>query len=236
MKVGNCMRVNKVTYNYIAYVILAVSIFIAGILVGSYITKHTNSIANFLIYQRTNISIALLTGILSGAIVGIYFEIKQKHIETLEYLRILISQFILICQGLDDFLKNDKQDLLEEYLIKDHSLYHGYAKYRKFMDKEMQQHLQKILDLRTKSENAYRNIKSISNAINNLKKRKEETNRDSNLRVETIISNRIQIESYIDSYKSEIITKRSLLAENRDKISDLEDKIFRKLNNIEKAP
>jgi len=221
------MRVIKFVKKYINYIFIAVSIFIAGTLVGSYVTTHKNNVAIFLIYQRTNISIALLTGILSGTIVGAYFDIKQKLIETQEYVRILVNHLILIRRGIDDYINDKGQSLLDEYLIKSSILNIGFEKYKKYMDKKIILLIKNALDSKSNSELAYSHIVNYTNAVDKLLK-KNETKKNTELSFESKELIKTQTNSYIDSYNAKILEEKNILLDNQKKIHELTLEIHEK--------
>jgi len=204
---------------HLGLLFIGLSIFIIGILVGSYVTKQSSSISEFLLNQRINLMIGILTGLftglLSGIVVSSYFDDIQKQIDAKEYTRTLGTKLLIIWRGINDFLFRDDGSILDEYLIKDRSVYLGFNRYRKYMSKEMFLIVKRAIESRKEYESAYRNIKAYLDAINDFEKRQNKENKR-------------LIYPKIESYKKEIDEKKTILKESQKVIMDIHDEIFMK--------
>jgi uncharacterized protein YneF (UPF0154 family) len=206
--------------------------FIVGILTGSYITRHDNSLSVFLLNQRANIIIALLTGVISGYVVSLYFDSKQKKLESKEFVRLFKNYLIIFKRGIIDFLESDIPSVFEQYPIGENTFGVSFDKYEGYISEEMKPLIKKALEIVQESKSSYNKIKiySESNTKSLIEKEKYDKNIFSTEDSKGKLSDKID-----DEIKNNIINisiEKAILSESSNKIQDLIIQIHELSTNI----
>ncbi|MDT8715543.1 hypothetical protein IAI10_02570 [Clostridium sp. 19966] len=97
--------------------IIIIIFFIIGIFVGSYLTKINNTFGIFLINNRSNIVIGIITGIVSSTIMAIGFYFKSIFDEADIFCRNLLNQLMIMDILLSKFDRQSKSMDKEIYII-----------------------------------------------------------------------------------------------------------------------
>lgn len=212
------MKLLKFAYKAVAWSIVFILGLIIGFILGSYVALHSNPILTFLKNQRTNILIGLGTGLVTSIAVSLLFYIITKYYGMKDFVWSLVTRIGQIREGLEKYIKHEKNDLIEELLVKNNNeLNRGFYIYKNFIYKELKTFIEKSLKVIVEATLAYRHINTYI---------------ESNLEFEKNIKNIGN--SHITDKQAAINGTNKYIEENNTKIEQERVKIKEAKNELEK--
>ena len=211
----------NIVFRIFLLITILLCFFVVGALIGSYATRHSSSLSIWLIAQRANLIIGIVTGVITS--LGVYWVENNKGKK--EFLRITSAEIVILTRNIKRALSNKDEYICDDILLTIAKVRSGIVLYNLFLSKKLTATLTEINKILCESNSL---ISSINSSTDNIKSLEISVNQ-----LVKLAPNGNEIDKKMQNIKDEkqsIEISTSTLGANLEKIRDLQKNIYEYIN------